>query len=114
VNEDIAAASTRLLRTDDGPVWSRLRELLVGRGFDPNSIALANFFQDDTDMELGIIVTPDDHVYEFGFQYGKGDLKQQARTAWITEWRDRTERWRDTAHRTEIESARRLLGSEQH
>jgi len=112
VDNDVAARSTQLLREDGDPVWSRLRELLMARGLDPHRIALADFFPDDTDMEFGIVVTPDGHVYEFDFIYGKGDLVAQAGTATISDWRDRTTWWRDTPHRAQIEQAFRLLADE--
>jgi hypothetical protein len=109
---DSAADSTRLLRMDDDPMWIRLRSLLVDRGLDPQRVALATLFPDDTNMEFGIVVTADGSVYEFDFIYGKGDLNQQAATAFIADWRDRTAWWRDTPHRREIESALQLLATE--
>ena len=93
-------------------MWSRLRALLRERGLDPDRIALADLFPDDTDTEFGIVVTPELQVYEFDLVYGKGDLNQQAASAIITDWRDRTDWWRDTSHRAEIESALRLLSDE--
>jgi hypothetical protein len=112
VDNDVAAKSTQLLRDDSNPVWARLRELLRARGLDPDRVALADFFPDDTDMEFGIVVTPDGHVYEFDFIYGKGDLATQAGTATISEWRDRSTWWRDTPHRARIEQAFRLLADQ--
>jgi len=109
---DSAVESTRLLRGDDDPMWARLRTLMTERGFDPQRVALATFFPDDTNTEFGVVVTPAGEVYEFDLVYGKGDLTQQAATATITDWRDRTEWWRDTPHRNEIESAFRLLAEE--
>jgi hypothetical protein len=46
-------------------MWSRLRALVRERGVDPDRIALATLFPDDTDMEFGIVVTPEQEVYEF-------------------------------------------------
>jgi hypothetical protein len=100
------------MRSDESPLWSRLRELLRERGFDPNQVALATLFPDDTNMEFGILVTRDEHVYEFDLIYGKGDLNHQAASAFITDWRDRTEWWRDTPRRGDIELAVQLLANE--
>jgi hypothetical protein len=97
---------------DDDPVWTRLRWLLVDRGLDPQKIALATLFPDDTNMEFGIVVTAEGTVYECDLVYGKGDITQQAATAFIADWRNRTAWWRDTPHRSEIESALRLLATE--
>jgi hypothetical protein len=112
VVDDSATVCTRLLRTDQDPVWARLRSLMTDRGLDPQRIALATFFPDDGHVEFGIVVDSDDHVYEFDFVYGKGDLNQQAATATITDWRDRTEWWSGTPHRNDIEAAFRLLAAE--
>lgn len=111
VPESTAEASTRLLREGDEPVYARLRILLAERGLDASKVALATFFPDDTDMEFGVVVTPDRHVYEFDLHYGGGDLRHQAETAMITSWRDRTDWWDSTPHRQEIEDALRLLGA---
>ena len=71
----MAAKSTQLLREDDDPLWTWLRELLRVRGLDPDQIALADFFPDDTDREVGTVVTPEGCVYELEMVYGKGDLR---------------------------------------
>ena len=110
---NVAELSTHLLRTDEGPLWSRLRKLLDERGLDPNSVALADLLPDDTDMEFGIIVTPEGDVYEFDLVYGNGDLEEQAASATIADWRDVTAWWRDAPHRAEIDAALRLLGKEE-
>ncbi len=77
---------------------------------DPDHVALAELFPDDTDMEFGTVVVPDGQVFEFDLVYGKGDLKTAAGTAIIGDWRDRTDWWRDTPFRPQIESAFRFLG----
>jgi hypothetical protein len=107
--ESAAEASTRLLRESDDPLWARLRTLLADRDVDASRAALATLFPDDTNMEFGVIVTPDRRVYEFDLHYGKGDLANQAATATITDWRDRTEWWQSTPHRSDIEDAFRII-----
>ena len=105
---DARAEYTRLLRSDSGPEWARLRALLSERGLDPNAVALATFFPDDVDMSFGILVTPGDHVYEFDLTYDTGDLA----AAVISDWRDRSESWRESPHRIAIEAAFRLLAQD--
>jgi hypothetical protein len=111
VTETTAAASTRLLRESDDPLYARLRSLLTERGIDCGRSALATFFPDDTDMEFGVLVTPDRRVYEFDLHYGRGDLAAQVAAATITDWRDRTDWWESTAHRRDVEDALRLLNA---
>lgn len=105
----MAEASTRLLRGSSDPLYARVRQLLTERGVDVEHSALAAFFPDDTNMEFGVVVTPDRRVYEFDLHYGKGDLTQQVAPAQITDWRDRTDWWRDMPRRTDVEDAMRLL-----
>jgi hypothetical protein len=109
VNETTAEASTRLLRGSDNLVYVRLRSLLSERGIEVNRSVLATFFPDDTNMEFGVLVTPDRRVYEFDLHHGGGDLRSQAVMAVITDWRDRTEQWDSTPHRRDIEDALRLI-----
>ena len=109
MEDDPAATSTRLLRVDAHPMWARLRDLLRERGLDPDHVAIADLFPDDTDMEFGIVVVPDGQVFEFDLVYGRGDLNTAAATAIIGDWRDRTDSWRDSPFRPQIESAFRFL-----
>ena len=105
----MAEASTRLLRESNDPLWVRLRALLAERDVDVSRSALAVFFPDDTNMEFGVVVTPDRQVYEFDLHYGSGDLAKQAATATIADWRDRTEWWRSMPSRSDIEEAFRII-----
>jgi hypothetical protein len=109
---DAAELSTNLLRNDPGPLWSRLRELLVERGLDPKVVALAQLFPDDTDMEFGIVVTPGREVFTFDLRYGDGDLIRQAASSYISEWRILTDWWRDSPYREDVIAAIELLGRE--
>jgi hypothetical protein len=111
MTESVAEASTRLLRESNEPIWVRLGALLVERGVDVDRSAMATLFPDDTDMEFGVIVTPDRRVYEFDLHYGSGDLVEQAATATITDWRDRTGWWESTSSRPDIEDAVRIIGN---
>jgi hypothetical protein len=110
---DVAEQSTRLMRNDPDRLWSRLRDLLRERGLDPNVVVLAQFFPDDTNLEFGIIVTPGHGVYTFDLRYGSGDLKQQAETAYFSDWRDLTTWWRDSPYRKDVAAAMDLLSREQ-
>lgn len=91
-------------------MWARLRELLRLRDIDPNTAVLADFFPDDTDLEFGVLLTPEGRVYEFDFTYGpRGDIKSKSATAVISDWSDMTDRWRDRPYRDQVEAALPLL-----
>jgi hypothetical protein len=101
----MAQASTRLLRESDEPVWARFRVIFAERGIDPDRWALVAGFPDDTDMEFGVVVTPEHAVYEFDLRYGKGDLAKRAKAAFVSDWRNITNGWKSKPHRQDIEDA---------
>jgi hypothetical protein len=110
-DSEVARLSTELLRTSGDPIWTRLRELLRQRDIDPITAVVADFFPDDVDLEFGVLLTPDGHVYEFDFTYGsRGDIKTKTATGQISDWREMTDRWRDRPYRNQIEAAIPLLG----
>ena len=97
------------MRESGDPLFVRLREILAEKGVNPSSSVLAAFFPDDTNMEFGVVVTPERRVYEFDLHYGPGDLLNQVSTALISAWRDRTDWWPSTPSRTDIEDAMAML-----
>ncbi len=106
VVESVAAASTRLLRESDEPLFQRLRVLLRERDIDPQTAMLADFFPDDVDQEFGLVVTQDRRVIQFVIHYGRlGDLNRQAADAVIGEWKDITTGWESTLHAAAIRAA---------
>ena len=109
VNHSVAVQSTRLLRESDDLLYTRLRELLGDHAVDPKVSVLADLFPDDGHMEQGYIVTPDRRVFAFELHYGKGDLKNHARTAFLWNWNDITDVWAWSACRGQIEDALRVL-----
>lgn len=109
MNESVAAQSTRLLRESDDLLYGRLRELLVDQGVVPQSSVLADLFPDDAHVEQGYIVTQDRRVFSFELHYGKGDLNNQARTAFLWNWSDITDVWAWSTARAQIEDALSVL-----
>ena len=105
----MAQASTRLLRAGADPLYAKLRDLLSMKGVDPSTCVLAAFFPDDTNMEFGVVVTPDHHVYEFDLVYGSGDVAAAVEGAYFGDWRDRTAWWPSTPSRADIEEAMAML-----
>jgi hypothetical protein len=77
-------AQTQALRHNHEPMWARLRQLLTERGLNPSSVALVEFFPDDSHFEFGILATSDGKLYQFGFDY----LNRKPEDGAFTEWRD--------------------------
>jgi hypothetical protein len=110
VADSVPAASTRLLRGSDEPLYQRLRVLLAERDVNPHTAFLADLFPDDVDQEFGLLVTEDRRVIEFVVYYGHlGDIKRQADDATIGEWKDITSWWDATAHASTIRMALDLV-----
>lgn len=107
--ETMAESSTRLLREGKDPLYVRLRALLADKGIDPSTCVLAAFFPDDTNMEFGVVVTPERQVYEFDLYHGPGDLTNQVATAYLGDWRDRSRWWEASPSRGDVEDAMRML-----
>jgi hypothetical protein len=93
---------TALMRSDvQYPYWPRLRALLLGHGIDPAVAVFARSFEDDAQLEFGIIVAPDGRVFEFDYDYreraeGEGDL---------TRWEEITQRWESRPGAEDIKAA---------
>jgi len=72
------------LRHNREPTWIRLRELLNERGLDLMSIALVEFFPDDSHFKYGVITTANGQVYKFGFDHLRGGPSSGV----FSEWRE--------------------------
>ena len=80
---------TRLIRTDEGPYWSRLRELLWDKKIDPSQTALAVSFENDENCEYGVLVTADERVVEFEVIWPDGATGDGVLGMWVditTNW----------------------------
>ena len=103
---------TGLLRSNEYPLWKRLRELLPERGVDPATAVLAEMFPDDTMLEFGVLVTAAGEVFEFDFVYGRGDIKTQMASGTIHNWERHTDDWRDRPYRTSVAAAFEIVATE--
>jgi hypothetical protein len=103
------AQFTALLRSSDDPFFLRLRELLEGRGVDPQTALPVELFPDDEGFEFGILVTADRRAVQFGFSYPEPEFSKGT----FVEWRDITDRFAATGYGagygTPIRHAFRLL-----
>ena len=109
----MASVLTRLLRTSNDPLWIRLRECIRQRGYEPCDCALPQFFPDGGNLEFGLLVAPDDRVFEFDLVYGVGDLVAQQASAEIRNWTETSDRWRDQPFRGEVEQELTWLADEE-
>lgn len=73
---------TNFLRKSNDPLYTRLRELLRQKQIDPNSSVLTELFPDGTDLFFGAIVTIDDHVFQFKFDYMKMPIENGIFKVW--------------------------------
>ena len=84
---DMIKQDTSRLRSSPAPVYARIRELLRERGVDPDMSLAAVMYQDDVELEYGVIVTADRRVFEFDFDYSKGPVEEGI----FRRWRDLTD-----------------------
>lgn len=100
---------TRLLRSDNGPFWKRLRHELSSRGLNSAEVALAVSHEDDEFFEYGVIVTRDQKVFEFGFSY----IEKPIEAGEIVEWIDMSSRWQSGwYHGRDVRAALEFLNAE--
>lgn len=97
---------TSLLRTGTESFWAALRALLRERGVDPTTTLLVFSVEQDTDSEIGVLLTSDHKIYEVSIDLGQSlDLPR------IAAWNDLTDSWRDSPFRRSVETGIELLGS---
>ena len=98
---------TALMRTSSEPLWVRLRNLLLEKGMDPQTILLADFFSDDSSFEFGLLVAPDRRCIQFGFDY----LHKSVAEGVFSEWEDLTDRYQATPYHQEFTVALNMIGT---
>lgn len=101
---------TRLLREGQDDGYNRLRTLLAERGLNPDVVALAECYPDDSRLWFGIVVTPDAQVYEFDYDFsGPGDLRRQLANGVFSAWTETTNEWQARAGAESVMAALRFL-----
>lgn len=86
-------------RTSGESPYPRLRELLVGRGIQPDRALLVQLHSEDTNMLLGIIVTSSRRVFLFRFDF----LRVPIERGEFREWTDLTGQTTDIEYRAFVE-----------
>lgn len=87
-----ARSLTNDLRSSDGPLWERLRELLRERELEPNTVVLTEFIPESGGWDC-VMVTAEGRVIGFFLAAGQHeDITRQSRNAQLVDWRElRTE-----------------------
>ena len=73
---------SQTLRADSTPLWARLRTLLREKGVDPQKALLVDFFQDDSELYFGIVITASRRAIQFDLNYMRRDLSEAVFTRW--------------------------------
>ncbi len=100
--------NTELLQESTESIWVRMREVLLEKGVDPKTTILAYAYPEDLHFEYGIIVTTDEQIYQYGFDYLHQDISEGI----FTEWNDLTENYQNSPYRNMIEKALLILRDE--
>jgi hypothetical protein len=93
--------NTKTMKESDQPLWVRIRELLQQKGLDPAGVVLAYSYPEDLNFEYGIIVTADEQVFQYGFDY----LHKNISDGIFTEWNDITANYQSSPYKYLIEKA---------
>ncbi|MFD7974333.1 hypothetical protein [Streptomyces sp. NPDC059071] len=103
MSQAVHVQHTHLLRTSTLDLWAQLRSLLADQGLDPATTVLVNLFPDGGDREFGQCIDEDGRVYCFDLVY---DREQKAVSeAFLHNWTDITDTWREDPLRREIADA---------
>lgn len=96
---------TALLQSSTEPLWVRIRYLLEEKGLSAATSALAYSYPEDLHFELGVLVTSDGRVYQYGFDY----LHQDISHGTFSEWNELTKTYRQSPYHRQIQQAMQLL-----
>ena len=94
----------KLLHHSSDPMWVRIRSLLARKGIDPQSTILVEVFPDDYQLIFGLIVTSDDLVYQFDYNYRDTNISNGT----FSKWTDLTNNYENTPYSKLIISAFRI------
>ena len=80
---------TKEMRVSSKPRWKALRERLISEGVSPHDAAVGFLYPDDVKLEMGLIASRDERVFEFTLEWfhdEKGNELNSADDAWLSEW----------------------------
>ena len=98
---------TQLMHKSEDPFWSRIRELLKEKGLELNKSILVDCFPDDEDFEFGIVLTKEQTVFQFGFNYSNRPVDKGK----FSEWKNITKTWQASPYRKQIEISLQMVES---
>jgi len=92
---------TEILRNSKESMVIGIRRCLEEKNINTKKIIVAEWFPDDASFEFGIVVTDNDEVYQFGYNYiGKLDGEGS-----FSEWENITHTWKNEPLSKSIEIA---------
>ena len=83
------------------PLLAVIARLVAAKGVDPDTTALAEFFQDDGALWFGLLATRDGRVYQIDYDH----LHSSSADGALAEWRDLTGSWTASHYREQIAAA---------
>ena len=111
-DQDTILWSTRKLRGSQDAEFPRLRHLLGRRGIDVGSSLLVEYFQDDSCLCYGVLVTSAGEVFEFDYDWLTPDRSVLARTeGTLRSWEDCTPRWMELPHASSVRRGLELVAA---
>jgi hypothetical protein len=84
--------------------WASKRRLFRTRGIDTSRSVLAQSFQDDVDVDMGLLVTPDGQLIEWRVRTDDAEPDRDT----IIGWRDITDHWQTTEWVDDVQPALEL------
>jgi DNA-binding Lrp family transcriptional regulator len=97
--------TTKVLQNSPEELWKRIRFLLKEKGIDPAQAVVACSFLEDFSFEYGIVVSKDEKIYQYGFDF----LNKEISAGTFKEWEDITETYHKLHYKENIEIALQML-----
>jgi hypothetical protein len=110
-----AVRRTRELRTSEEPRWERVRDRLASEGVSPDDVVIAEFFNDDWNLDFCLLVVRDGRAFGVDLDYHRdkaGNPIEKPEEAFISSWKSYPEGQHLPVYAKEIELGLQLLREE--
>jgi hypothetical protein len=102
--DDLFQLKQKLLHKSSDPMWVKIRSLLAEKGIDPQSSILVEVFPDDYHLVFGLIITSDNFVYKFDYNYRERAVDDGS----FSKWSDLSDNYENTPYAKLIKNALRI------